>query len=479
MDKFDKKMESIFKSNSNNYRLSTKFINSINKTLTSLPDKKINYTRSFKAVLATSCCSLMLVSGIVFAKEIQNLFIEKFAAGETIAKAAEDGYIAHSNSNYVISNVNVKKGTDENILDTFETSIKTNDFFIDNNRLSIEFEVKFDNKINLYENLNQRVVGNEEYIDYENFGELVFTDVSILDEENKLIYFYGSEDSFNRLCKKNNLNYKYQEFNENYLNTGSKSLITEIDVDANVVKLTYNYGTEFEMPKSKKLKIYLNEMTFIPKNEMNDKSRRVILSGEWKLDLEVPEIMVNRSEYYYDLVECDNSNFELSEAKLTNTGLDISLIISNVEKPIFPQQLAEKEREYMNTHPNGIVINTKDDFINVYGSNPQNEESYIQYYKKLRVINPTGYPGVNWLERTEGCYVLDSNGNKFEYASVQNSGYPKTGFIDGDKYQYHGTFCMTQYDATDEISIILDFQGKPVELKLKKLLNKELKNAKK
>ena len=266
MDEFDKKMKSIFKSKTNDYKLSTKFINRINETLTSLPDRRINYTRNFKAVLATSCCSLMLVSGIVFAKEIQNLFIEKFASGETIAKAAEDGYIAHSNSNYVTSNVNVKKGTDEKILDTFETSIKTNDFFIDNNRLSIEFEIKFDNKINSYKNLNQRVVGNEEYIDYENFGELVFTDVGILDEENRLIYFYGNEDSFNRLCEKNNLNYKYQEFNENYLNTGSKSLITEIDVDTNTLKLTYNYGTEFEMPKSKNLKIYLNEMAFVPKN---------------------------------------------------------------------------------------------------------------------------------------------------------------------------------------------------------------------
>lgn len=471
MDEFDKKMQSIFKSKSNDYKLSTKFINRVNGTLTSLPDKEINHRQNFKAVLATCCCSLMLVSGIVFAKEIQDLFIEKFASGETIAKAVEDGYIAHSNPNYVTSNVNVKKGTDAKILDTFETSIKTNDFFIDNNRLSIEFELKFDNEINLYKNLNQRVVGNEEYIDYENFGELVFTDISILDEENRLIYFYGNENSFNRLCKKNNLNYKYQKFNENYLNTGSKSLITEIDVDTNTLKLTYNYGTEFEMPKSKNLKIYLNEMAFIPKNELYDRSNWVVLSGDWAFNLEVPEIMANRSEYYYELVECDNSNFTLSEAKLTNTGLDISLIISNVEKPVFPKELAEKEQEYMSTHPNGIVINTKEDFIDVYGNNPKNEELYVQYYKKLRVINPTGYPGVNWIERTDGCYALDSNGNKFGYAYGQNSGYPKTEFIDGNKYHYHGTFGMTQYDATDEIYIILDFQGEPVQLNLKRITN--------
>lgn len=448
------------------------YVDKIDDTIDSLEKKpKIFHTKFMKNSFIAACSAICLITGTVFAKEIQNLFIEKFASGETIAEAVEDGYIAHSNSNYITSNVKVKKGIDENELDSFETSIKTNDFFIDNNRLSIEFELKFDNEINLYKNLNQKVVGNEEYIDYENFGELVFTDISILDEENRLIYFYGNEDGFNELCKKNNLNYKYQEFNESYLNTSSKSLITEIDIDSNILKLTYNYETEFEMPKSKNLKIYLSEMAFIPKNELYDKSNWVILSGNWNFNLEVPKIMVDRSEYYYELVECNNPNFLLSEAKLTNTGLDISVIISNVEKPTFPKELLQKEQEYMSSHQNGIVINTKDDFINVYGSNPQSEELYVQYYKKLRVINPTGYPGVNWIERSEGCYVLDSNGNRFDYAIGQNSGYPKTGFIEGNKYHYHGTFSMTQYDATDEISIILDFQGEPVQLKLKRITN--------
>ena len=449
------------------------YLNTIYTTFDKLPDKKkkSSFFYKYKLSIATACCSLFLITGIVFANEIQNFFTEKFASGETIAKAAKQGYIATSNSDYINSKVDIKKGTNLETLDNFDTSLKTKDFFINNNKLSIEFDVKFDNKINLYKNLNQRVIGNENYIDYENFGFLIFTDISILDEENRILYFYGNEDNFNKLCKEKNQNFKYEEYNKNYLNTASNSIITKIDPNTNTINLTCNFTTEFEFPKSKELKIHLNEISFVPKNQFYDKSNWIILSGDWLFNLEVPEMMVNSSKYYYELINSDTPNFKLDEAKLTNTGLDISLIISNVENPVFPKELSEKEQEYLNTHNDGIVINTKDDFVKIYGDDPKNEELYLQYYKKLRVINPTGYPGLNWIKRTDGCYALDSNGKKYDYAYGQNHFHQKTGFINESTYYYNGTFAMTQYDATDEIYVILDFLGNPAKLHLKRIKN--------
>ena len=107
MDELDKKIESTFKSKSNDYKLSTKFINRVNETLTTLPNKRKNYTRNIKVVLATSCCSLMLVSGIVFAKDIQEYIINKFKLGKGIQTAVENGYIAETNNDYLSHNTNV------------------------------------------------------------------------------------------------------------------------------------------------------------------------------------------------------------------------------------------------------------------------------------------------------------------------------------------------------------------------------------
>lgn len=470
MDELDKKIMSIFKSQSNDYKLSTEFINRINITLTSIPNKKTRNYKSFKIALATCCCSFLLVSGIVLAKEFQNLFIEKFASGEAIAKAAEDGYIGNSNSDFNSSNVDVKTGLNSEVQDTFNVDIKTNDFLVDSDHMSIEFEIKFDNNINKYKNLNQRVAGNEEYIDYENFGDIVFSNSYILDEDNRLIYSTSSEENFYDFCKKHNLNYKYHEFNENYLNTGGSSLITEINTDSNIVKLTYNYNTITQIPKSKKLKIYIKEITFIPKQEQNDKSNRVILTGDWMFGLNMPEIMYNREEIIYNVTRCDNSNFEIYEAKLTNTGFEIGLLVSNVSFPKYPEELAQKENEYMTTHPNGYSMSTKEDFINIYGSNPKYEKLYIEYQIKSTPINTSGRGALNWVENTGGCYVLNSKGEKFTHSRTSSPKSMKTGFTENNQYNYYKKFTMLPDNATDEITVIIDFYGKPVHIELKKEL---------
>lgn len=323
-------------------------------------------------------------------------------------------------------------------------------------------------KINNYKNLNKRVVGNEEYIDYENFGDLVFTNLFILDEENRIIYSSAAKEEFAEFCQDHSLEYKYQEYNENYLGTVGNPLITEINVEENSINLTYNYKTTDEMFKSKKIYIYIKEMTFIPKNELNDKSNRVTLSGNWEFELDVPEIMYNHENVNYKVISCDNDKFEIYEATLTNTRFDIGLIVSDIVYLKYPEELTQKESEYRNTHPDNYSISSKEEFIEIYGEDPKYQELYKEYYKKASPIRTSGYPSLNWEAPTEGCYILNSKGEKYMPYKINSPKSMETGFKDDNKYNYYETFDLLPSNATDKITVVIDFYGEPVHIELEK-----------
>ncbi len=444
-----------------------KFRIAISKMKNEEKEEKINVFYGKKFVVA-ACACFVFTTGIVFAKDIKEFAIKKFASGDAIAEAAENGYIGNSNEVFKTSKVEVKKGESSETADTFNVDIKTKDFLIDDRQISIEYELKFDKKINNYKNLNQRVVGNEEYIDYENFGDLLFSTAFILDEENRLIYSSATEEEFNSFCKEHNLNYTYNEYNENYLRTGGSPLITEINVEENSINLNYNYKTADEIFKSKKLYIYINKMVFIPKGELNDRSNRVTLLGNWEFELDVPEIMYNRQNIDYEVINCDNDRFEVYEAKLTNTGFDIGIIVSDVICPKYPEELSKKESEHREAHPDHYSMSSKEEFIEIYGEDPKYEKLYLKYQKESTPINASGRRLLNWVDPTCGCYILNSKGEKYMPSKVASFKSMETGFKDDNKYNYYDNFDLLPSNATDKITVVIDFYGEPVHIELKR-----------
>lgn len=433
--------------------------------------KKSNYLLKKLSIVASII--FILTGGIVFANNIQNIqdfLIEKFGFGMTIAKIAEKGYVAHSNTNFINSSINLSVGSNPEILDTFNVKARTKDFIINDSNLYIEFELQFDRKINEYKYLGRNENGN---IDYENFGTLIFSNMCIMDEKDKIIWFSGNEEKFNAFCKEHNLNYKFDEFNDYYLFSGGVCQITEIDDTTNTIKLSLNCGTDNKMPDSKDLKIYLNELTFIPKNY--DENKNVILKGNWEFKLNVPEVMYNRKNYEidYKVTNCKNKDFEIYESKVTNTGFEVGIRISNVKKPENkPKELSKKEVEFMESHPNtGIVINTKEDFINVYGDDPKYEDMYVNYFYQIYPINLDGWPGVNWRERTSGCYVLNSNDKRFNFIKGAYNTHRNCNWIEDEEnvFDFHEFFDMLPDDATDKITLIIDFHAQPVKIELEKI----------
>ena len=312
----------------------------------------------------------------------------------------------------------------------------------------------------------------------ENFGCLDLTNLIIVDNENKIIQFNGDEEQFNNFCKEHNLNYSYKKYNENYINTLSNSLITEIDTENNIIKATYNFVSNSNMPNSKQLSIYLNKLSFTPKKENEN---TIHLSGNWNFNVDVPKNMYDRKSQYYKVVSCEKDNFDVYEAKATDTGFEIGITITGIEPPKMPDELAKRNEEIARANNGQISFSNKEKFISLYGDEKY-IEMYSNYYNQLYPINITGEPRVVWENKTEGCYILNSNKEKFGCAMEmtgrkQNSNFKYNETIDENglstveytgEFDFYETFEMTKYDATDKITLVIDYYGKPVHIVLEK-----------
>ena len=256
-----------------------------------------------KKIIATACASLVLVSGIVIATNVQKNKEETRGLGEGIDTAIENGYIAEPNIEFVnAENVGI--------------DVKIENFLMDDTTLSVNFVVDFDENI-----LDE--------IDMEKVTNIELSDLIVRDEEDRIIYSLFNKEAFEKYCKENNLNYTYGEYNENYMNNGLNCFMsTKTD---NSIKMTYNMYAQYNLPKSKKLyfsfntiKVRVGEYTFEKWNEYE-------INGEWKAQVDVPEEMYNRTEEHYEVVSCDNADFEVYASKVTSTGFEIGAIISNIE----------------------------------------------------------------------------------------------------------------------------------------------------
>ena len=197
--------------------------------------------------------------------------------------------------------------------------------------------------------------------------------------------------------------------------------------------------------------------------------------------------MYNRSEEYYKVISCENDSFDIYTSKVMDTGFELGILISDIVKPEYPKKLQEKERELLDKHQGEtdrtgysedwtrfICTSPYREMWNDYytRTHPINVEGYsfmlITDEKVERAMNPGGIPVDNQTENTEGCYVVNSNGKKFK-STMSPSRKSKYNFIEGNKFDFYETFGMTKYDATDRISLVIEFLGEPVKIELEKI----------
>lgn len=416
-----------------------------------------NRRLSIRKIASVACICLVLTSGIVFAKDIQEYIINKFKLGKGVQTAIENGYIAETNNDYISCNTNVVSPQSEELLNDINLGIKINTYLLDNSNLSLEIKYKYDNKLKELVNIN-------------NLQGIELLDLIIIDDEKRILYDggVGNKEVFENYCKENNLNYTFGNCSENYLNSGLNMFESSDESLENEKSYIYNFYVEDEnYPKSKKLNLIFTKISF---KEFPDKN--VVLNGNWNIELDIPEKMYNRVEGNYSVIKCENDNFDIYAAKLTETGFELGLKINGLENPEYPTELAEEEKRFYESvraqEGGRIPRDTTEAKTKFYKESPY-IELYENYYTKHF---PTSIEAVRlympWIEETEGCYIQTSNGNKF-YISESGCAKQRNSFNEDGTYEFYNKFDMTQYDATDNITAVIELYGEPVKIELEKI----------
>lgn len=379
--------------------LPTKYKNMIRNTL-KYENKELRKNTMKKKLVAGLCTGLALMSGVAFATNFEKV-VASFGLGNGIDTAVENGYISETNMEYV-ENLNVKA--------------KIEDFLMDDLNISTHFKLQFDNQTN-------------EKIDLYNLDSIYLKDLFITDEENRIIY---SEKEFD-----GGLNVFIENYNKQ---TGE-------------VILTYNiYSSGKAFPKSKKLNFEFNKIELKTDNE-----KSLILEGKWDITVDVSEKMYSRTKEYYKIINCDNKDFEIYTANISETGFELGIIINNIKQPEdFPREKMEKIQ----------ILSNEPENTNI--SEEEAKKLRDEWYTWLDSYEPISTSSSNYKgEQVKASYIENENGEKF-YCSTSLSRRAITKYINGNRYNFYETFELTKYNLSNKLKVILYYNGTPVTIELEK-----------
>ena len=250
-----------------------------------LKNKKLN----IKKLSAVACFCIILTSGIVFAKDIQEFVMKRFAfgLGNGVDTAAKNGYIAEPEIETTIVNAEVetpKEDIDvvqlesavapkEQTIANIDTTVDIESFLMDDYNLSVEFSFKFDEAI-------------RDVLDLDKLDQITLKDLIVLDEEKRIIFAstFMKKQDFEEFCLTHELDYEFGQMNENYLNCGLNWFPQNVYKENNTTGLVYNMYTEV-FPKSKELNFYFTEITIYNEGyyPLEAEGKKCVLKGEWEI----------------------------------------------------------------------------------------------------------------------------------------------------------------------------------------------------
>lgn len=399
--------------------------------------KEKNYWRVYemkKRIIAISMGAIMLASGVAFGFHGEEILSYMKGLGNGIDTAANNGYIEKTDMETMQQDTNVEN----NIIDNVKVGAKIDDFIMDDYNLSVKFDFEFDENI-------------DKIINLENIKNIELSDLCVLDENNTMLYSAS--------------------FNENATNSGLNSFIKVNSKELRKIELQYNMYAD-KYPKSRKLSFNFSKIEF---QEM-DKNKKTVLSGNWNINIDVPEKFYNRSEAYYKVVSSTNDNFNIYSAKLTDTGFEFGMTIKDEHKPTYPEAVKNERKniieQYGILNEDGLYTSESQKImsqkINELSVTSPYKELLEEYEKKDTPILSRGLTLDVKSDIENGCYVMNNKGEKFE-CTMSPSRKCNYNFIDGDKYDFYETYSMTKYDATNDITMVVNYRGTLEYIKLQKV----------
>lgn len=399
------------------YKDSNQILNDVKRKISIsnlLEEEKVDMVKSKKTIfksIAVVCCTVLTVTGVVFAKDIGGFVSNIFGwTSGGVNTAVENGYVANVNTEFQESN---------------DISVSVNSFLLDDDNFDITFDIKLGDK-------HKKFLDDFEV----EYSKIDLKDLKIVNEERKKIFATDQGEEEER--KK-----AYEEFEE-YKKLGGTDKHDEIFEKYDLYSGGYSFGAdkvgdnEFKynitttevtesFPIAKKIIITFNKVQIY-----NSKDYKVApwllpdddkcFTGEWRFEIDVPEQMINsRKPIIYKMQSCNDKKTKVdSTATLTNTAFKISI--------------------------------------------PETSTDKIDY-DLLKVEPPQNIFDKIALGR---AYVETSDGRKFE-SSGGDGGYSfnsKENKIEN----YSETFDLTKFDATDNLKVhIFTNSGKEIIIKYKKI----------
>lgn len=408
---FDDLDRIIYKEFNDNFKISPNVNKRVNDTINMIKNKqKFRYKviNSFKKVAVVSVSAVTIFGGYCFAKVI----IEKFFYQENngIETAANNGYVYNVDSDYSISNNN---------------KLKVDNILMDDYTLNLSFSLELDN------------------VNYNNIEDLIFSDILITDESNNILYA-NSEESFNEYCKKNNLNYNFMDFTENYINSGVNYYIQNID--NNIINVIYNFSPSglSKYPNSKTLTINLKNL------KLSENSEEI--KGDWSFIIDLPEYFYNRSNISYKVTDSNNSNFKVKEFNVYNSCSKLVMEMPKPEKVITDEEFMNLNKQFLkeNSEKNKKIQENPNADI------PQSETEK----RLLEIVEDKG-------EIYRNAYIENSDGKKFypSNTSLEDSG---SYDLSPETIYYWNTFNLTNSDLTDYLTLHMKYNNDEIIISLQK-----------
>lgn len=355
-------------------------------------------------VLLIIVCTGILLSGVVFAKEIKQFIYELKANifgtyNDGISTALENDYVSEIDMNYIEFD-GVKIKVDSALLDDYNLGIIYN-FEITNNQIQKKLDI----------------------------STIGLKNLLIMDENNNILQAdYEDINSFAEYCKERNLD-------RGKLGTGFSNGETIKKIIKNLNNnnfLVSDLITSEKFPNSKKLYIsfdgvyLMNNKAFYcagkvyRKDKIGEKEARskdyILVNGKWTFEIDLDEIASKRKTEEYCVVNINDNDTSISNVKLSMTNMKLE-IITNSQKIDF-EKLKNRNKETMN------------------------------------IIDMIPFHDI---------YIETLNGNKFY--EIGGNGYEN---LENGKIRYYTTFNYTYFNKEDNIKLVLTTnKGEKIVAKLK------------
>lgn len=396
--------------------------------------KRQKIINTFQKTLTVSICALS-ITGMVFAKDISAKIYENvYNGGNGYGKAIEEGYVEKPEMEDEVSNSTIEDEETGEIIEDLDTKFKVEEFVMDDFSLSLTFDITLSDKI-------------KDIVKVEDIWDINFPDLVIYDEDYNVLY-NGYGKSYEDFCKEKNI-----EPNEEEKWYGSGLNGNIISKKGNHVKRTFNiYLNGPYYPKSKQINLELSRMRVGDEVEGTWGEEDIVIRGNWKVSVDVPEKMWNRTSISYKQKSTTNNEFNVTDATIYDTGMMVTVVFPTEKQPEPP---TTPEYEFFRSLPDGDELSTTE-ILNYIIRDLKQMPEYQEYLEKRLSV---------WDDFNK--YLTNSNGEKFDVtvSGRENGG---GGIDENGIYTYSAMYDLTKYDMTDEITLHIDYQGRKADIVLEK-----------